>query len=96
LHIHGTSQEAQRCSRFCVANTEARTYYRRHLHSRDIAPVSLCEACGDDAKRIEDKRREQEYQAKAAKACSASGENPAHTNCHLRLGMVRVPGQCQT
>ena len=93
MHTHGTSQAARGCSRFCLANTEAILYYRRHLHSRDIAPVSTCEACGDDVKRIEDKRREQEFQAKAAKACSASGENPAHADCHLRLGMVRVPSQ---
>lgn len=56
MHRHGTSQLAQKCSRFCAQNYADRAYWERHGHVRDVSPVPKCYECGQDAKRAEENR----------------------------------------
>jgi hypothetical protein len=56
MHMHGTSQVAQKCSRFCAQNYADTAYWKRHFHVRDYAPVTGCYECKQDEKRIEEAR----------------------------------------
>lgn len=92
MHRHGTQQSASGCSLFCASNYRDKAYYGKHGHCQDEAPVTGCFACEEQRRRAEDKRREQECRASAASKCLAMGENPAHWNSHLRLGLERHHG----
>lgn len=56
MHRHGDSKSAQKCSRFCAANYAERSYWERHGHTREVAPVTGCFECKQDEKRIEEAR----------------------------------------